>query len=69
VAGAQETTLESDDDATIGLQDGTDQQPFVFAEGEQTVRAHLLTMAARQDPYQPTEVSRWPCFSARARGK
>ena len=26
VAGAQETTLESDDGATLGLQDGTDQQ-------------------------------------------
>ena len=39
VAGAQETTLESDDGATLGLQDGTDQQPLVFAEGEQTVRA------------------------------
>jgi hypothetical protein len=39
VAGAQETTPESDDGATAEPQDGTGQQLLVFAEGEEAVRA------------------------------
>ena len=68
VAGAQETTLESDDGATLGLQDGTDQQPLVFAEGEQTVQAQAEAEPTTPEP-EPQDDEKGPLAGGTAIGK
>jgi hypothetical protein len=57
VAGAQETTPESDDGATAEPQDGTGQQRLVFAEGEEAVRAQAeAELAELSGPLAGTSV-------------